>query len=304
MSSILLFGADGQVGWQLQRALAPLGTVQALDRAECDLADVEAVRRIIRAAAPAYIINASAYTAVDKAESEAELAQTINAEVAAAMAEEAKALNALLVHYSTDYVYDGNKDTPYVESDATNPQSVYGRSKRDGELAIAASGCRALVFRTSWVFAARGHNFVKTILRLAAERDALRVVADQVGSPTSADLIADVTAQVLQILRQRDSAPAGMEVYHLVSANPVSWHDFACAIVATAQATPGFCLKATPAAIAPISTADYPLPAPRPANSRLSTAKLAADFGLEMPDWQPYLARMLDQLGREQSARN
>ncbi len=304
MSDILLFGADGQVGWQLQRALAPLGTVQALDRAECDLADVEAVRRIIRTAAPAYIINASAYTAVDKAESEPELAQTINAEVVAAMAEEARALDALLVHYSTDYVYDGNKDAPYVESDATNPQSVYGRSKRDGELAIAASGCRALVFRTSWVFAARGHNFVKTILRLAAERDALRVVADQVGSPTSADLIADVTAQVLQILRQRAATSAGMAVYHLVSANPVSWHAFACAIVAAAQATPGFRMQATPAAIAPIGTADYPLPAPRPANSRLSTAKLAADFGLVMPDWQPYLARMLDQLGREQPAGN
>lgn len=304
MSSILLFGADGQVGWQLQRALAPLGTVRALDRAECDLADVDGVRRIIREAAPDYIINASAYTAVDKAESEPELAHLINAKVVGVMAEEARRAESLLVHYSTDYVYDGNKDAPYLETDATNPQSAYGRSKREGEEAIEASGCCALVFRTSWVFAARGHNFVKTILRLAAERDSLRVVADQVGSPTSADLIADVTAQALQILLQREETPAGMELYHLVSANPVSWHAFASAIVDTARRTQGFNLKAGSADIAPITTADYPLPAPRPANSRLSTAKLAAHFGLEMPDWQPYLTRMLDQLGREQPVRN
>jgi dTDP-4-dehydrorhamnose reductase len=304
MSSILLFGADGQVGWQLQRALAPLGAVRALNRSHCDLSDLDAVRRVLREQKPSLVVNASAYTAVDKAESEGELAQRINAEVVGLMAEEARRAEALFVHYSTDYVFDGRKDTHYLESDATNPQSAYGRSKRAGELAIEASGCRALVFRTSWVFAARGHNFVKSILRLAGERDALRVVADQVGSPTSAELIADVTALALATLRQRGEAPDGMGLYHLVSANPVSWHAFATAIVATAQATPGFALKAAPSAIAPITTADYPLPAPRPANSRLSTAKLEADFGLKMPDWQPYLARMLDQLGREQPVRN
>lgn len=300
MTPILLLGKDGQVGWQLQRSLAPLGRVTAVGRAECDLSDLDGLRALIRAEKPKIIVNAAAYTAVDKAESEPQLAQRINADAPAVMAEEARALGGLLVHYSTDYVFDGRKREAYVETDAPNPLSVYGRSKLAGEQAIAATGCRALIFRTSWVFGARGNNFVKTILRLAGEVSPLRIVDDQIGSPTPAAMISSVTGLVLAAVRRGESLPEGARLYHLAAANPVSWCGFARAIVDCASRTPGFSGLPAPESIAAIGTADYPLPAPRPANSRLDCSRLEADFGLEMPDWQPYLARMLQLLAIKQ----
>ena len=300
MTRILLLGKDGQVGWQLQRSLAPLGHVTAVGRAECDLANLDALRALIRAEQPQIIVNAAAYTAVDKAESEPELAHRINATAPALMAEEAQALDALLVHYSTDYVFDGNKSTAYVETDAPNPQSVYGRSKLAGEQGVAAANCRALIFRTSWVFGARGHNFVKTILRLAGEGRALRIIDDQTGSPTPAAMISSITGLVLGAVRRGDFQPEGAHLYHLAAANPVSWCAFARTIIDLASRTPGFDGLPAPASIAAICTAEYPLPAPRPANSRLDCTQLETSFALEMPDWQPYLARMLQLLAIKQ----
>jgi len=301
MTPILLLGKDGQVGWQLQRSLAPLGRVTAVGRGECDLADLDALRALIRAEKPKIIVNAAAYTFVDKAESEPELAERINGEAPAVLAEEARALSALLVHYSTDYVFDGRKSGAYVESDTPNPQSVYGRSKLAGEQAIAAAGCRALIFRTSWVFGARGHNFVKTILRLAGEGRALRIVDDQIGSPTPAAMISSITGLVLAAARRGDNLPEGASLYHLAATNPVSWCGFARTIIDCASCTPGFSGLPAPESIVAIGTADYPLPAPRPANSRLDCSHLETNFGLEMPDWQPYLVRMLQLLALKQA---
>lgn len=294
---ILLLGKEGQVGWQLQRSLAPLGRITAIDRDECDLADTDALRRIVRENAPQLIVNAAAYTAVDRAESEPELAHAINATAPAILAEEVRRLNALLVHYSTDYVYDGLKTAPYVESDAPAPQSVYGRSKLAGDEAVIAASCRALIFRTSWVFGARGANFVKTILRLAAEREALNVVDDQIGQPSPASMIADVTALVLAASRRDTHTELdGARIYHLAGQGALSWNGFAREIVAQARQTPGFELKLLPEAIAGIPTSGYPLPAARPANSRLDCGKIERDFGIELPDWRPYLSRMLQLL--------
>lgn len=295
MTQILLFGANGQVGWQLQRALSPLGTVTAVDHGECDLADPGAIRSLIAAVSPKIIVNAAAYTAVDKAESEPDLAQAINATAPTIMAGEAKRRGALLVHYSTDYVFDGTKTAPYVESDATNPRSVYGRTKRDGEDAILAAAGRALIFRTSWVFGARGHNFVKTILRLAGEGKSLRIVDDQVGAPTPAALLSDVTGQILAATR-RGSEIEDARLYHLAAANPVSWCGFSREILRLAAATPGFSNLPAPESVTGIATPDYPLPAKRPANSRLDCSRLEKDFDLELPDWRPFLGRMLQLL--------
>lgn len=300
--NILLLGRDGQVGWQLQRSLAPHGAVMACGRNECDLADADQVRDVVRRHRPGVIVNAAAYTAVDKAEGDMVLARRINAEAPAILAREAAALGALLVHYSTDYVYDGEKAGPYVESDATNPQSVYGATKLAGEEAIAAAGCKSLIFRTSWVFGARGGNFVKTILRLARERDALDVVDDQMGSPTPAALIATVTGVILAILRQGRGMEEGeRRLYHLAAARPVSWHEFARTIVGLAGGRPDFDLRLQASAIRPIPSAAYPTPARRPRNSRLDCSRLEADFGLVMPDWQPYLERMLQLLALKQN---
>jgi dTDP-4-dehydrorhamnose reductase len=295
MTPILLFGCEGQVGWQLQRSLSPLGTVTALDRAQCDLANPDAIRSVIQAAKPRIIVNAAAYTAVDRAESEPALARAINATAPAVMAEAAKSMGALLVHYSTDYVFDGTKQTPYVESDETGPLSVYGLTKREGEEAVAATGCRALVFRTSWVFGARGNNFVKTVLRLAGEGRALRIVDDQIGAPTPAALISDVTGQVLAASRRGERID-GNCLYHLAAADPVSWCGFAMEILRLAAGTPGFEGLPAPESVTGIGTADYPLPARRPANSRLDCSKLERDFDLELPGWQPFLSRMLQLL--------
>ncbi len=300
--SILLLGKDGQLGWQLQRSLAPHGQVVACGRAECDLADLDQIRSVVREIKPSLIVNASAYTAVDKAESEPELARRINAEAPGVLAEEAAKLGALLVHYSTDYVYDGKKTGSYVETDTTSPQSVYGRTKLAGEEAIRSVGGQSLIFRTSWVFGARGGNFVKTILRLAREKDALSVVDDQIGSPTPAAMIATVSGVVLAMLRRGQLLKKGENrLYHLAAARPVSWCEFARTIVDLAGQMPGFDLALKPAAIRAISTAEYPTPACRPANSRLDCRRLEADFNLQMPDWQPYLARMLQLLALKQN---
>ncbi|OMG55090.1 dTDP-4-dehydrorhamnose reductase [Azonexus hydrophilus] len=291
--TILLLGKDGQVGWQLQRALAPLGPVRACARADCDLADPAQIRSLVETLRPSVIVNATAYTAVDKAESEPALAAAINTEAPRLLALAAKDCDALLVHYSTDYVYDGTKDGVYVESDPTAPQSVYGRTKLAGEEAIRAVGGKSLIFRTSWVFGEHGGNFVKTILRLARDKEALNVVADQTGSPTPAALIADVSATVLASLACGRRLGAGENrLYHLAAANPVSWYDFARRIVDLARSQ-GAALRLDAAAIKAITTAEYPTPARRPANSRLDCSRLEADFDLLMPDWQPYLERML-----------
>ncbi len=300
--TILLLGKDGQVGWQLQRSLAPHGPVVACGRAECDLGNLDQLRSVIRQIKPSVIVNAAAYTAVDRAESEKMLAICINGEAPGVLAEEAALVGALLIHYSTDYVFDGQKGTPYVESDGTGPQCVYGSSKLLGEQAIVAVNCRSVIFRTSWVFGARGGNFVKTILRLAREKDALNVVADQIGSPTPAAMIATVSGLVLGMLRQgRLMEVDEHRLYHLAAANPLSWHGFAQTIVEQAAAMPGFDLHLRPEAIQAIPSSAYPTPAKRPMNSRLDCTKLETDFDLQMPDWQPYLGRMLQLLSLKQN---
>lgn len=291
---ILLTGKNGQVGFELQRALAPLGEVIACDRAGCDLADADALRALVRRVAPQVIVNAAAYTAVDKAESEVDAAMAINAVAPGILGEEARRLGALVVHYSTDYVFAGDKPAPHVESDATAPQNVYGRSKLAGEQALLASAADSMILRTSWVLGAHGGNFAKTMLRLAGERNSLNVVADQFGAPTSAALIADVTAQIVaRYLRDGEAFPCG--IYHLAAAGETSWHAYACHVIARALAA-GVPLRLMPAAIHPIVTRDYPTPARRPANSRLDTTLLRQTFGLHLPDWQDGVDHILEQI--------
>lgn len=302
MMRILLLGKDGQVGWQLQRSLAPHGDVLAYGRAQCDLADPDRLRSIVRELRPDIVVNAAAYTAVDQAESEPELAHRINAVAPGVLAEEVARSGALLIHYSTDYVFDGSKDRPYVESDPTGPLGTYGRTKLAGEDAIRAAGAKSVIFRTSWIFGARGGNFVKTILRLARERDSLSVVDDQVGSPTPAAMIATVTGVGLAMLRHGAALESGeCRLYHLAAAQPVSWCDFARTIVGLAGRAPGFDLRLRPDAVKAIASADYPTAACRPMNSRLDCRRLEMDFGLQMPGWQPYLERMLQLLALKQN---
>ncbi|PLC52480.1 dTDP-4-dehydrorhamnose reductase [Pollutimonas nitritireducens] len=289
---ILLLGKNGQVGHELQRALLPLGEVVALGRKEANLESPASIKRVLDGYAPSIIVNAAAYTAVDKAENDEATALTVNAESVKAMAQHANKTNALLVHYSTDYVYDGEKAGTYTEADTTNPQSAYGRTKLAGEQAILTSGCQALIFRTSWVFSAHGGNFVKTIIRLASERDSLGIVADQVGAPTSAELIADVTA--LAIAAHKKNAIAN-GIYHLTGTGHVSWHGFAMHIVARLKEN-GAALKLGTERIRPIGTEEYPLPAKRPKNSRLDTGKLSKALGLEIPHWSIYADRTIAQL--------
>lgn len=274
---ILLTGCAGQLGRELKRSLASLGEVVACDRRQIDLADPDAVRDAVRAIAPDAIVNAAAYTAVDKAEAEPATAGAINTVAPGILADEAKRLGALLVHYSTDYVFDGAKPTPYIEDDVTAPLSAYGRSKRDGDLAIAASGARYLILRTSWVYGLHGANFMKAMLRLAREHDELRVVDDQIGAPTWTRHLADATAMILA----RDETPQG--VYHLAAAGETSWHGYAEAIVAEARVA-GL-LEKLPG-VRRITSADYPLPALRPTNSRLDCSRFHRDFGLALPDWR------------------
>lgn len=292
---ILLTGKNGQVGFELQRALAPLGEIVAIDMAECDLCDVAAIRALVHGVAPQVIVNPAAYTAVDKAEADQATAHAVNAVAPGVFGEEARKLGALVVHYSTDYVFDGMKQGVYTEDDVPNPQSVYGKTKLAGENALRDSGADHLIFRTSWVFGAHGGNFAKTMLRLAAERESLNVVADQYGAPTSAALLADVTAQALGIyLRQgRTDFPFGL--YHLVAGGVTTWHAYAQAVVAAAIAA-GKPVKIQPEAITPIPTSAYPLPAPRPANSRLDTSRLQKAFGLRLPPWEEGLQHVLQQI--------
>lgn len=294
--TFLITGSNGQVGFELRRSLAPLGRVVALDRAGCDLSRPDEVRSVVRQYRPDVIVNPAAYTAVDKAETEAELAFAINGTAAGVLAEEAKALGSLLVHYSTDYVFDGSKDGAYLEADPVNPQSVYGRSKLAGEQAIAASGAQALILRTCWVAGAHGANFAKTMLRLGRERDSLRVIADQYGAPTTATLISDVTAQIVArhwLFGDRQAFASG--IYHLAAAGETTWHAYATEVLRYAAAK-GIELKIDPARIEAIPATAYPLPAPRPANSRLDTGKLCQTFGIHLPEWQQGVRFLLDQI--------
>jgi dTDP-4-dehydrorhamnose reductase len=292
---ILLLGKNGQVGWELQRALAPLGTLIALDRGGADglrgdLEDLEGLDRTIRRAVPDVIVNAAAYTAVDKAETDVGRAQCVNAEAPGVLARAAAQVGALLVHYSTDYVFDGSGDRPWREDAPVGPLSVYGRSKLAGEEAIRSSGCRHMILRTSWVYAARGGNFARTMLRLATERGRLTVIADQHGAPTGAELIADVTAHAVRAERA-DRSLGG--TYHLAAGGETSWHGYASFVIAEARAL-GAVLKV--GEIAPIATRDYPTAAQRPLNSRLDTGRLRERFGLVMPDWRDGVARMLREI--------
>ncbi len=303
MKTILLTGASGQVGWELKRTLAPLGKVVTPTSRELDLSNPDSIRRVLRDVRPHLIVNPAAYTAVDKAETEIDLAMAINGVAPGILAEEAKRMHATLVHFSTDYVFDGSKPGPYRETDPANPVGSYGRSKLAGEEAIRAIGLPHLIFRTSWVYGARGKNFMRTILRLAAERDALKVVDDQVGAPTLSRMIAETTSLAIARwcpMSSNQSPLAELSgIYHLTNAGQVSWHGFACAILDEYEARREYRnwprLMLAPHAIKPITTAEYPTPAQRPANSVLDNAKLAKAFGLEMPDWRDALQMAMDE---------
>jgi len=293
---ILLFGKGGQVGWELQRSLAPLGDIIALDSDSTELCGdftkLEGIAATVRAVAPDVIVNAAAHTAVDKAESEPGLVHTINALAPGVLAEEAGRIDALLVHYSTDYVFDGGGDGPWVETDATAPLSVYGATKLEGEQLIQRSGCKHLIFRTSWVYGARGGNFAKTMLRLAAEREALAIINDQIGAPTGADLLADVTAHaILAVKRQPELAG----LYHLAAAGETSWHGYANFVFERARQK-GIQLKVAQDRIKAVPTSAFPTPAKRPHNSRLNTARLRHAFGLQLPHWEEGVNRMLTEI--------
>ncbi|MCD6079240.1 MAG: rfbD [Ramlibacter sp.] len=294
---ILLFGRNGQVGWELQRSLAPLGELVALgssaqDGLDGDFRDPAAVARTVRSVRPDAVVIAAAYTAVDKAESEPELARTVNALAPAAIAEAARAVGAAVVHYSTDYVFDGSGTRPWREDDPTGPLSVYGRTKLEGEQAIAAAQPLHLILRTSWVYGARGGNFAKTMLRLARERERLTVIDDQFGAPTGADLLADLTAHALPAL-QADAGKAG--IYHVAAAGETTWNGYARFVVAHAQRR-GDIVKAGPDQVEAVPTTAFPTPARRPHNSRLSTARFRAAFDLTLPPWEQGVARMLDEI--------
>ena len=291
---LLLLGKNGQVGWELQRSLAPLGEIVALDRSMSggDVSDLSALADVIRGVQPDVIVNASAHTAVDKAESEQGLALRLNAEAPEVMAQEAKRLGALLVHYSTDYVFDGSGSAARKEDGVTGPLSVYGATKLEGESRIAATGCRHLIFRTSWVYAARGGNFAKTMLRLAQEREKLSVINDQWGAPTGADLIADVTAHAVRHVAGREEE---LGLYHLVASGETTWHAYASHVIAQAkQLRPEHAWKVEEVAAVP--TTAFPTPAKRPLNSRLDTRKLQDTMQLHLPQWQQGVDRMLQEI--------
>lgn len=294
--TLMVTGCNGQIGFELSRSLAPLGRVVALDRAACDLSRPDDIRRVTRACRPDVIVNAAAYTAVDQAETDHVMATAVNGTAAGVLAEEASALGCLLVHYSSDYVFDGFKAEPYDEIDVPNPQSVYGQSKLAGEEAVVHVGAPHLILRTSWVMSAHGDNFAKAILRLARERTELRVVADRIGAPTSASLVADVTAQIVSrhwIFGDRHAFPGG--IYHLAAAGETSWHSYAVEVLACAVAH-GVELRLAPERIEQIRSVDYPSAAQRPLNSRLNTAKLRGTFGIHLPEWTQCVRHVLDQL--------
>ena len=296
---ILLLGKNGQVGWELQRALAPLGEVIALDfdslgPLTADFSKPESLAATVRAVAPQIIVNAAAHTAVDKAEGEPDLARALNATSPGVLAREAGLIGAWLMHYSTDYVFDGSGTAPWREDSATGPLSVYGATKLEGEEAIRASGCRHLIFRTSWVYAARGGNFAKTMLKLAQERDKLTVIDDQIGSPTGADLLADLTAHALRAAAVR---PELSGTYHAVAGGETSWHGYAKHVIEFARAA-GQPIKVAADAVERVPTTAFPTPARRPANSRMATSKLRETFGLHLPPWQQGVERMLAEVIR------
>jgi dTDP-4-dehydrorhamnose reductase len=293
---ILLLGCDGQVGWELQRSLQPLGELVALDSRSRDLAadfsKPDALAATVAAVRPDLIVNSAAHTAVDKAESEPELAQAINADAPGVLARAAAASGAWLVHYSTDYVFDGSGDQPRDEDAPTGPLSVYGRTKLDGERQIRASGCRHLILRTSWVYAARGGNFARTMLRLAGTKTELNVIADQVGAPTGAELLADLTALMARAARAQ---PDLAGTYHAVAAGATSWHGYARLVIETARER-GMPLALPADALRPIPTSAYPTPAARPLNSRLDTRKLRERFGVHLPHWEWGVRRLLAEI--------
>lgn len=290
---LLLLGKGGQVGWELQRSLAPLGEVVALDfdstDFHADFSRPEQLAETVLKVRPDVIVNSAAHTAVDKAESEPEFARKLNATSPGVVAQAAQEIGALMVHYSTDYVFDGSGNKPWLEDDLTAPLSVYGSTKLEGELLVARHCARHLIFRTSWVYAARGGNFAKTMLRLAKERDRLTVIDDQFGAPTGAELLADVTAHAV---RATVADPGKAGLYHLVAGGETTWHGYARFVLAQAQAA-GVALKASPDAVDAVPTSAFPTPATRPHNSRLNTDKLQAAFGLKLPHWQLGVARML-----------
>ena len=294
---ILLLGKNGQVGWELQRSLAPLGEVIATDfdsapPVRADFADGESLTALVRSVAPDLIVNAAAHTAVDKAEAEPDLVFAINATAVGTLAREAAACGAWLVHYSTDYVFDGSGRAPWTEASTTAPLGIYGRSKVASEEAIRASGCRHLILRTSWVYAARGENFAKTILRLARTREALSVIDDQIGAPTGAELIADVTAHAARVAAAQ---PELSGTYHAVAAGETSWHGYARHVIEFARRQ-GEAIRVAPDAVKPIPSSAYRQAAPRPKNSRLDTTKLREAFGLHLPAWQAGVDRMLSEV--------
>jgi dTDP-4-dehydrorhamnose reductase len=296
---ILLFGANGQVGWQLRRALLPVGEVIALDRASTspiwgDLEQPSAIAAGIEAVAPDWVVNAAAYTAVDKAESDVVRATTVNATAVGAMAAACARVGAGLLHYSTDYVFAGSGTEPWGVDAPVAPLSAYGATKAAGELAIRASGCRHMIVRTSWVYAARGQNFARTMLRLAAERDNLSVVGDQVGAPTGAELLADMTAHALQVLSADGLGTARGGTYHVAARGETSWFDYAEHVIAYARAR-GMSLTLSPTGLRRIATAEYPTPARRPLNSRLDVSRFERDFGVTLPHWTMGVNRVLDE---------
>jgi dTDP-4-dehydrorhamnose reductase len=294
MQKILILGKQGQVAWELQRTLASLGDVTVFGSGQLDLANPDTIRTQVRSIQPDIIVNAAAYTAVDKAETEPELCKSINAVAPGILAELARESQALLVHYSTDYVFDGTKVGAYSETDPTNPLSVYGASKLAGERAISQVDCAHLIFRTTWVYGNRGKNFLLTILRLAAERKELKIVADQVGSPTWSRSISEATAQIIAQCRHDHSSVKGL--YNLSAAGATSWHGFANQIVDRSRSIDPE-LDLAIEQILPIPATDYPTPAQRPANSVLDNSKILADFGVQLPDWQVSLAQCMEKLG-------
>lgn len=290
---ILLFGKNGQVGWELERSLAPLGQLLALDRHNqsfCgDLSDLKGIAQTVETVQPDVIVNAAAYTAVDKAETDIVQAELINSRAPETLAQAAKACGAWLVHYSTDYVFDGSGNRAWSEQDALNPLSVYGRTKLQGEQAIQASGCQYLIFRTSWVYAARGQNFAKTMIRLAQQREQLSVINDQFGAPTGAELLADTTAHAIRLATQRHEV-AGL--YHLVAGGETNWFEYASYVLDFARQS-GVDLKLAANGLQAIPTSQYPTPAQRPLNSRLNTEKFKITFDLDLPNWRMGVERML-----------
>jgi dTDP-4-dehydrorhamnose reductase len=287
---LLVLGANGQVGWELQRALAPLGEVIAWDRGQADLSQADALTANIASLSPQAIVNAAAYTAVDRAQTEADLAARINAQAPGHLGRLAARLNIPLVQYSSDYVFDGSGTQPRTEDAPTGPLSIYGQTKLDGEWQLRASGCQHLILRTSWVYAARGNNFAKTMLRLASERETLRVVADQVGAPTGAELLADATAHAL---RQLLTQPGLTGTYHLCAAGETNWADYARFVIELARAK-GQTLRCQE--VLGIPSTDYPSPAQRPLNSRLDCRRFESTFGLRLPPWQVGVSRMVQEV--------